>query len=152
MTGNSIFRPAEETATCRWSEVPVLAYKETDSAPFREVTRQVLFEGGPLACQLRYFEVAPGGHTTLERHAHVHGVMVLRGHGHCLVGDRILSLATQDLVYIPALIWHQFRAAAEVPLGFLCMVNTERDRPELPSPIELAALRADPAIAAFIQT
>jgi hypothetical protein len=28
--------------------------------------------------------------------------------------------------------WHQFRAADGEPLGFLCMVTTERDRPQLP--------------------
>ena len=29
--------------------------------------------------------------------------------------------------------WHQFRAAPDAPLGFLCLVAAERDRPELPS-------------------
>ena len=57
-----------------WEEVPVLAYKQDGTAPFRDVTRQVLFEDADLGCQLRYFEVAPGGHSTLERHEHVHAV------------------------------------------------------------------------------
>jgi hypothetical protein len=46
--------------------------------------------------------------------------------------------------------WHQFRAAADAPLGFLCMVDVARDRPQLPTEAELAALRRDPAIAAFL--
>ena len=54
--------------------VDVLEYKRDRGAPFRDVTRQVLFDDPPLACQLRYFEVAPGGHTTLERHEHAHAV------------------------------------------------------------------------------
>ena len=42
----------------RWESVPVLSYKEEGSI-FKDVTRQVLFDGGPeLPCQLRYFEVA----------------------------------------------------------------------------------------------
>ncbi len=37
-----------------------------------------------------------------------------------------------DLVTIPAWTWHQFRATAGEPCGFLCMVNRERDRPQVP--------------------
>jgi hypothetical protein len=48
--------------------------------------------------------------------------------------------------------WHQFRAAEDAPLGFLCLVSSERDRPQLPSDEDLAALRRNPAIAAFIRT
>jgi hypothetical protein len=48
--------------------VDVLAYKQEGAAPFKDVTRQVLFDSTDPPAQLRYFEVAPGGHTTLERH------------------------------------------------------------------------------------
>lgn len=136
---------------CLWEDVPVLAYKQDGVAPFRDVTRQVLFEHAALGCQLRYFEVAPGGHSTLERHEHVHAVMVLRGSGEALVGTQVLTLALHDLVEVPALTWHQFRAGPGQPLGFLCMVNAARDRPRLPDPEALAALRADPVVAAFIR-
>lgn len=136
----------------RWEAVEVLAYKDAGAAPFRDVTRQVLIERPELACQLRYFEVEPGGHSTLERHEHVHGVMVLRGRGRCLVGDEVLDLAEHDLVTVPPRTWHQFRAAEDAPLGFLCMVNADRDRPELPDAATLAALRAHPDIAEFIRT
>ena len=85
-----------------------------------------------LATQLRYFEVAPGGWTTLERHEHVHAVMVIRGRGRCLVGDEAWDLEANDLVTVPPMTWHQFRAAADAPLGFLCLVASERDRPQLP--------------------
>ena len=135
-----------------WQDVDVLAYKHDGEAPFRDVTRQVLFEHPALACQWRYFEVAPGGHTTLEKHEHVHAVMVLRGRGRALVGTAIHELASHDLVTVPPATWHQFRAGADEPLGFLCLVNAERDRPQLPGEADLAALRADPAIAAFIRT
>lgn len=135
----------------RWQDVEVLAYKQDERAPFRDVTRQVLFEDPALACQLRYFEVAAGGHTTLERHEHVHAVMVVRGRGACLVGDEVFTIDAHDLVHVPAGAWHQFRATAGEPLGFLCLVNVERDRPQLPNADDLAALRADPRRAAFIR-
>jgi len=134
----------------RWEGVDVRAYKQDDGAPFRDVTRQVLFDDPDLACQLRYFEVAPGGHTTLERHAHVHAVMIARGRGECLVGDRVYAIGEHDLVTVPPRTWHQFRAAPDAPLGFLCMVNGERDRPELPGADDLATLQRNPAIARFI--
>ena len=139
-----------QNGTLRWRDVEVLEYKQEGSAPFRGVTRQVLFDDPALASQLRYFEVAPGGHTTLERHRHAHAVVIQHGRGRCLVGDRIYDVAPFDLVHVPALTWHQFRAGADAALGFLCMVNAERDRPQLPDPDALAALRRDPAIAAFI--
>lgn len=138
-------------AAGRWQDVEVLEYKQDGSAPFRDVTRQVLFEDPALACQLRYFEVAPSGHTTLERHAHVHAVMIVRGRGECLVGEEVFAVGEHDLVQVPPLTWHQFRAPADAPLGFLCLVNVERDRPQLPNADDLAALRADPKRAAFIR-
>lgn len=136
----------------RWDAVDVLAYKAEGSAPFAGITRQVLFEHEDLAAQLRYFEVEPGGHSTLERHEHVHGVVILNGRGRCLVGDTLHDVATHDLVTVPPLTWHQFRAADDAPLGFLCLVNVDRDRPQLPTPEQLAELRRDPAIASFIRT
>jgi len=141
----------KHAAPMRWDGVDVLAYKRDPASPFRDVTRQVLFDDPALASQLRYFEVAPGGHTTLERHEHAHAVIVAHGRGRCLVDGRIFELALHDLVRVPALAWHQFRAAPDATLGFLCMVNAERDRPQLPTADELAGLTSVPAIAAFLR-
>ncbi len=135
-----------------WEGVDVLAYKDEGSAPFRDVTRQLLFRTEDLGCELRYFEVSADGHSTLERHEHAHAVMILRGRGVCLVGTELRSVGAHDLVSIPAWTWHQFRASAGEPLGFLCMVNVARDRPQLPGEADLAQLRADPKVAAFIRT
>jgi len=135
----------------RWDAVAELPYKEDDRALFRAITRQVLFSDTALASELRYFEVAPGGFSTLERHEHMHAVLILRGRGHCLVGRDVKALATRDLVTVPPMTWHQFRATCGEPLGFLCMVDAQRDKPQLPSEAELAELEADPAIAAFLR-
>ncbi len=114
------------------------------------MTRQVLASAPDLKGELRYFEVAPGGWTTLERHQHVHAVTILRGSGRALVGEEVFEVGPLDLVSIPAWAWHQFRAAAQEPLGFLCLVDAERDRPQLPSPEERAALEAIPEVARFL--
>jgi len=123
-----------------WKDVEVLKYKEEGSAPFKDVTRQVLFGDPAFPAQLRYFEVQPGGWTTLERHEHVHAVMVIRGKGRVLVGDVSQDIGQNDLVSVPPMTWHQFRAATDEPLGFLCMVSTERDRPQLPTDDEKKAI------------
>lgn len=134
----------------RWAEVELRRYKEEGAAPFRDVTRQTLFRRPDLRGELRYFEVAPSGHSTLERHAHVHAVMILRGSGDVLIGHDVHPVRAFDLVTVPPATWHQFRASPDAPLGFLCMVDAERDRPELPDAREIARLRESPAAAAFL--
>ena len=142
------FRPT--TADFRWEAVAHQPYKQDGSAPFKDISRQVLFHEGSLACELRYFEMDAGGYSTLERHEHAHAVMILRGHGECLVGDEVRTVKQFDLVTIPSWTWHQFRATDAEPLGFLCMVNVVRDRPQLPDEAELARLKSTPAVARFL--
>lgn len=141
-----------ETDTCRWEGVGVMAYKEEGSAPFKDITRQTLFDDPDLKCQVRYFEMAAGGHSTLERHEHMHAVMILRGEGHAMVGTRIFAVKERDLVNIPGMTWHQFRATGDAPMGFLCVVNQERDKPQLPTEEALQAMRNDAEVAAFVRT
>jgi quercetin dioxygenase-like cupin family protein len=136
----------------RWEEVPFLPYKEEGSAPFKSISRQVLFQDSELRCEMRYFEVAPGGYSTLERHEHTHGVMILRGEADVLVGNEVRHVKTHDLVRIPPMTWHQFRTKGDTPMGFLCMVNVERDKPKLPSEDELKQLKTDPVVAAFLSS
>jgi mannose-6-phosphate isomerase-like protein (cupin superfamily) len=135
----------------RWEGVEELPYKEDERALFKSITRQVLFCDPELQSELRYFEMAPGGFSSLERHRHMHAVLILRGRGHCLVGDEVRPVETRDLVTVPAMTWHQFRATQGEPLGFLCMVNATRDKPQLPSAGDLAKLKADARIAAFLR-
>ena len=101
--------------------------------------------------ELRYFEMAPGGFSTLERHEHMHAVLILRGRGHCLVGGEVRPVETRDLVTVPPMTWHQFRATKGEPLGFLCMVNAAaRQAAAADAPTTWRKLKADPAIAAFL--
>lgn len=133
----------------RWTDVDLQIYKDTGDAPFRSITRQTLFRRDDLRGELRYFEIAARGHSTLERHQHSHAVVVLRGDGEVLVGDAVYAIKPFDLVVIPSLTWHQFRAE-DGPLGFLCMVDRERDKPQIPGPDEIETLRRTPRVAAFL--
>src|SRR5947209_7534726 len=148
--GKAIHRRAQRDYC--WEGVERLPYKEDDRALFKSVSRQILFSDPDLAGELRYFEVEPGGFSSLERHEHMHGVLILRGRGKCLVGSEVRAVEPHDLVTVPAWTWHQFRATADEPLGFLCMVNAGRDKPQLPTEAELAALRAEPAVAEFLDS
>ena len=134
----------------RWEGVEVMPYKEDDRALFKSITRQVLFSDPDMQGELRYFEMQPGGYSTLERHQHAHAVMIFRGQGRCLVGKEVSEVRTPDLIFIPPMTWHQFRATEGEPFGFLCMVNAERDKPQIPTSDELAKMRSEPAIAAFL--
>jgi quercetin dioxygenase-like cupin family protein len=143
--------PIRRFASFRWEETDLLAYKEEGSAPFKAITRQTLFRDPALKCELRYFEVSSAGYSTLERHEHMHAVLILRGRGEVLIGDEVRNIDTNDLVTIRPWTWHQFRAGPDAPLGFLCMVNAERDKPSLPTAQDRKALESDPRIAAFLK-
>jgi quercetin dioxygenase-like cupin family protein len=120
----------------RWDGVPVREYKSGD-APYQDVTRQTLLGEGPgeepFTFITRYFEIQPGGYSTLERHRHPHAVVVLRGRGRVTLGERGYDLAPFDCVYVAPGVTHQFRATGDEPLGFLCTVDRVRDRPEVVS-------------------
>ncbi|MBV9567735.1 MAG: cupin domain-containing protein [Hyphomicrobiales bacterium] len=150
-TISSPARPAHRAARGhRWEQVELRPYKEDERALFKTVSRQILFSDPKLDAELRYFEVEPGGFSTLERHEHMHAVMVLRGRGQCLVGREVRDIELHDLVTVPPWTWHQFRAAASEPLGFLCMVNARRDKPQLPTAADLAELHKDETVARFL--
>lgn len=116
----------------RWQGVAVRRYKD-DDAPFCGVTRQTLLGEASgeeaLAFLTRYFEIEPGGFTTLELHRHPHAVVVVRGRGSVSLAGEEVALAPLDCVYVAPDTPHRFRADGEEPLGFLCIVDRVRDRP-----------------------
>lgn len=114
----------------RWPELPVRRYREDESGP--RVTRRLLVgaEDPGLTGELRFFEVAAGETTRFERHQHAHAVVVLTGSGHVRLGDELHPIEAFDLVYISPAAPHCFLADRGEPLGFLCLVDRERDRPE----------------------
>ncbi len=136
----------------KWEDTPLLSYKEEPGTHFKTITRQVLSERSEdFSTEMRYFEIASGGYSTLEKHRHVHMVLIGRGTGHCLVGNEISEVGFHDAIMIPPLTWHQFRATGSQPLGFFCMVKCDRDRPQLPTDEDLRTLRTDPVVGEFIR-
>ena len=117
----------------RWSGVAIGEYK-ADSSDFKGVSRQTLIGEGDGETDLnfitRYFELAPGGYSTLEEHQHPHSVMVLRGRGQVVLGERRYDIEPYDCVYISPGTVHRFEASDQQPLGFICIVDRIRDRPK----------------------
>ena len=125
-----------------WEGVPRQPYKEDGAAPFKAISRQVLFS-----------EVLNGLRTALFRDGDRWALHLGAARAHARGDDSARAWArpggragerggaVYDLVRVPSWTWHQFRADAGEAMGFLCMVNRERDRPVLPSEEERAALR-----------
>ncbi len=116
-----------------WKDVPLEPYKETTET-WKGITRRELSgkRGESQRFHVRYFEIAPGGYSTLEQHEHEHVVVPIRGRGEAQFGRYIYRVAFGDVVYIAPNDPHQFRNPpdAQEPFGFLCIVNAERDAPQ----------------------
>jgi len=116
-----------------WDGVPLEAYKATTET-WKGITRRELVgkRGESPRFHVRYFELEPGGYSTLEKHEHEHAVIPLRGHGEVQFGCYVYRVGFGDVVYVAPNDPHQFRNPddADEPFGFLCIVNAERDRPQ----------------------
>ena len=113
-----------------WPEVEVQEYKN-EPGTWMDVSRRVLFDSDASQFQVRYFELAPGGYTSFERHIHEHCVVVTRGKGEVQLNDQTTSIGLMDTVVVKSNVPHQFRNTSEEPFGILCIVDRDRDRPAL---------------------
>src|SRR5207247_10771791 len=97
----------------RWDGIPVREYK-TGDVPYRDVTRQTLLGEGtgeePFNFVTRYFEIQPGGYSSLERQQHPHADVVLRGRVRVILGERTFDIAPNDCVYVSPGVKHQVSA------------------------------------------
>lgn len=134
-----------------WKGVEKHIYKENPEV-FRAVTKQVLFEHkGDLPVQFRYFEVDRDGFSSLEKHEHMHMVVIFRGKGHVLLNQQVSGISEGDLIIIRPWEWHQFRADEGEKLGFFCLVNAQRDFPVYPTKDDLRKMHENPAVHSFLQ-
>ena|SRR5579859_7933963 len=116
-----------EDGELRWQDVPVSAYG-ADNSKANRATRQILvgMEEQSPHFHMRYFAVQPGGYTSLDQHAHDHGVYMLHGRALLRLGDQEHELQTGDVVYISGNEVHQFFTIGDEPFGFLCVVPAKR--------------------------
>lgn len=147
---------AFDAAEFRWHGIDPRAYKfsvgDHRGMGWRGVTRFTLGRppAVPSRLELRYFELEPGGYSSLEKHTHVHLIIAMRGKGKALVGGEVFDLAPFDLVYVPPGTPHRWMTDGPDPFGFLCPVDAERDMPQPLTDDEWEALRRNPVTAAYV--
>ena len=125
---SSIHRAASgEQGELRWQNIPVRAYGPENSSAAK-ATRQIMIgaDEGSDNFHLRYFAVQPGGYTSLDQHAHDHGVYVLHGRARLRLGEEEHEIGAGDVVYISGYEIHQFFTLGQEPFGFLCIVPARR--------------------------
>lgn len=113
----------------RWSGVAPETYKQELESTWAGMSRHVLIagsRGAPIAFDLRYFEVEPGGYSALETHAHAHVIVAVRGKGRLRVGRQWHTLQPLDACYVAPRAMHQLRNESRKPFGFFCLVDAER--------------------------
>jgi ribulose-bisphosphate carboxylase large chain len=117
-----------------WQGRSPAAYKASTELPFSDVSRFELIgkSGERSSFDLRYFQIEPGGYTSLEKHLHTHTVICVRGQGLLRLGDGDILLRPYDIAYVPPLDVHQLRNESSEPFGIFCIVDRERDRPMKP--------------------
>lgn len=117
----------------RWDAVEVEPYKISShrGGEFSGASRQVIIgkNGEPVKFHLRYFELAPGGYTSLEKHHHCHVVIAARGRGRVRISDEEYQVGPLDIIYIGPDQPHQLSATTRGRFGFFCIVDAQRDRP-----------------------
>ncbi|HZZ64624.1 MAG TPA: cupin domain-containing protein [Candidatus Baltobacteraceae bacterium] len=132
-----------------WDGVPVEGYRPGAAVG---VSRHTILgsrkdnpgDPGP-SKELRYFELAPGAVSRLEKHEHEHVVIVKCGLGYAIIDNTLTEIAPNDVVYVAPLELHQFLNRGDEPFGFYCFVDAARDFSQEPAPDELERLMASPA-------
>jgi quercetin dioxygenase-like cupin family protein len=140
----------------RWKGIEPRAYREEAGEEpgmgFSGVARHTLAKGDelPAEFELRYFELEPGGYSSLEKHRHAHFVVALRGSGRALVGADVIELEPFDAVYVAPGMPHRWMNSGDLPFGLLCPVDSSRDRPQPLDEAEWEALRGNPVTAPYV--
>jgi quercetin dioxygenase-like cupin family protein len=102
----------------RWQDVEVYRYNTNDA------TKQVLIghAEGAHNFEIRYFTIPPRGFSSLDQHAHDHGVMIMQGRARVMLGERFEEVSEGDVIYIPSMERHQFENLTDEPFTFLCII------------------------------
>lgn len=139
-----------KVAASGWEGVEATGYRPGD--PPTGVARHTLVgsrkerasDAGP-SSEVRYFDVAPGKCTRLEKHEHEHYVIVHEGRGYVVVDTTVHDVAPGDVIYVGPWDPHQFVARDDEAFGFFCIVDAHRDFVQELSEDDLARLDTSPA-------
>lgn len=95
----------------------------------KETRRQVLIgpHEGP-NFHMRRFIMEPGGGIPRHVNAVEHEQYVLRGRARIGLGEAVLQVGPDDVVFIPAGVPHSYEVLGSEPFEFLCVVPNDPDR------------------------
>ena len=111
-----------------------MQHKHADDVPADPVragsgtVRQVLIgpdEGPNFA--MRRFIMEPGGGMPKHTNTVEHEQYVLRGHARMGIGDEVIELRRDDVIFIPAGVPHWYESLGPEPFEFLCVVPNGPD-------------------------
>jgi quercetin dioxygenase-like cupin family protein len=113
-----IHKRQNDGAAPQWDGVEVYTYNSNDA------TKQVLIghADGAHNFEVRYFTIPPRGFSSLDEHAHDHGVLIMKGKARVMLGERFEEVSEGDVVYIPGMERHQFENLTDEPFAFLCII------------------------------
>jgi ribulose-bisphosphate carboxylase large chain len=113
-----------------WKGIRVERYKPSGD-DWSEIIRQTIIgnHGERTDFELRYFEIRPGGYSSLETHRHEHVVIGIRGRGCVRLNRRDVEIGFLDVLYIAPHTVHRLYNPHNEPFGFFCIVDSKRDRP-----------------------
>ena len=97
------------------------------------IIRRVLIgdHGETTKFHVRYFEISPNGNSSLSLHRHEYVLICVKGKGVVLTGRIKHIMGFMDILYISPNTVHQLSNPYQEPFGFLCIVNSRRDRPRV---------------------
>ena len=124
-----VHRRNSDGPTYRWDDVDVFEYTSNNA------TKQVLIgrnDGAP-NFEVRLFTIPVGGKSSLDEHAHDHGVLIVHGRARVMLGDKFEEIQEGDIVYIPSWERHQFENMSDEPFSFLCIIPPKPVKPETES-------------------
>jgi quercetin dioxygenase-like cupin family protein len=130
-----------------WEGVEPQPYKP-EQRDWTDAVRQVIVGGGGerTGFHVRYFEIGPGGYTSLEKHEHSHVVIAVRGKGTVIAGDQCWDLEFLTGAYVAPNTPHQLVNPGGEPFGFFCIVDAVRDRPQPLSREEVERFQQNPQL------
>lgn len=116
-----IHKFSENQDQFQWEDVEGIPY---DMEGIQSAVKHILIgekEGAPSSI-MRYFNLAPGGHSKLERHPQEHEVLIIRGKGKVQIGEKDFIVNPFDAVFIEGNELHQFSNPFDQSFGFICVI------------------------------
>lgn len=115
-----------------WKGIKGSPYKAEDCG-WSRIIRKVLVGSHRESTKfhVRHFEILPGGYSSLEKHRHEHVVICVKGKGIVRTGRTKKTMGFMDVLYISPDTVHQLINPFEDSFGFLCIVNSKRDKPRV---------------------